>query len=443
VAAWRGRGIGRGRSMSGHVSMQQAGAGVWDALVIGAGPAGGAAATRLAQGGARVLLVDRVALPRGKVCGCCLGPMGVGALRAFGAEGVLAGARDVRDVMLVCGGRGAGLAMPPMAVIGREALDARLVEFAQGAGASVLWSVSARVEADDTVTLTDADGSSVRARARVVLVCDGLAGASLRERPAMAARVSSDSRIGVGAAVEAGARELDLVGEGLMMLVARGGYLGVVALPDGRVDLAAALDAEVVRRAGGTAAAVQRVIEECCLVDGGAVRTRVKGSLVSDDSGGKNGEFLVLLARALLALVERGAERKVWRGTAALTRSRAVVQCGRLVVVGDSAGYVEPFTGEGMGWALAGGAAAGGLALRAIGSDDAGVERVLGAWPGELAALVGRRRGKCGVVASLARRPRVVSALVRVAAWSPGVSSSLITGLGLAARMREPHWSAA
>ena len=45
---------------------------VWDVLVIGAGPAGAVAAREVARRGARVLLADRSAFPRGKVCGCCL-----------------------------------------------------------------------------------------------------------------------------------------------------------------------------------------------------------------------------------------------------------------------------------------------------------------------------------------------------------------------------------
>ncbi len=44
----------------------------WHAVVVGAGPAGAAAALRLARRGLRVLLVDAASMPRPKVCGCCL-----------------------------------------------------------------------------------------------------------------------------------------------------------------------------------------------------------------------------------------------------------------------------------------------------------------------------------------------------------------------------------
>ena len=59
----------------------------FDAVVVGAGPAGAATAIRLARGGAHVLLVDRAHFPRDKPCGGGLTgralrelPFGVGAV---------------------------------------------------------------------------------------------------------------------------------------------------------------------------------------------------------------------------------------------------------------------------------------------------------------------------------------------------------------------------
>ena len=41
----------------------------WDAVVVGAGPAGTMAAHRLAEAGMRVALIEKERLPRSKVCG--------------------------------------------------------------------------------------------------------------------------------------------------------------------------------------------------------------------------------------------------------------------------------------------------------------------------------------------------------------------------------------
>ena len=55
-------------------------ASLWDVVVVGAGPAGAAAATKLGKNGLRVLLLDREDFPRPKVCGCCLSPLALNEL---------------------------------------------------------------------------------------------------------------------------------------------------------------------------------------------------------------------------------------------------------------------------------------------------------------------------------------------------------------------------
>ena len=47
---------------------------VYDVIIIGAGPAGGAAAILLARHGWRILLVERTPWPRDKPCGGCINP---------------------------------------------------------------------------------------------------------------------------------------------------------------------------------------------------------------------------------------------------------------------------------------------------------------------------------------------------------------------------------
>jgi len=58
----------------------------WDIIVIGAGPAGAAAAMRAARGGARVVVFDKAPYGRDKVCGDGLTPRAVGALQELGIE---------------------------------------------------------------------------------------------------------------------------------------------------------------------------------------------------------------------------------------------------------------------------------------------------------------------------------------------------------------------
>ena len=56
---------------------------VWDAAVIGAGPAGSVTARLLAQRGLKTLLIDRAHFPRVKVCGSCLNRAALAAQRLW------------------------------------------------------------------------------------------------------------------------------------------------------------------------------------------------------------------------------------------------------------------------------------------------------------------------------------------------------------------------
>ncbi|MBV8234321.1 MAG: geranylgeranyl reductase family protein [Acidimicrobiia bacterium] len=71
----------------------------YDALVVGAGPAGSIAALVLARGGASVALVDKASFPRDKACGDLVGPRGVQLLADLGIE--VPGATHVDDMVVV------------------------------------------------------------------------------------------------------------------------------------------------------------------------------------------------------------------------------------------------------------------------------------------------------------------------------------------------------
>lgn len=107
-----------------------------DAIVVGAGPAGSAAAITLARAGLDVVLVDQQAFPRDKVCGDGLIPDAHHALRRLGLlDAVLARARSVRHVAVI-GPRGGRIDVPgTLAVLPRRELDLLLCEAAVQSGA--------------------------------------------------------------------------------------------------------------------------------------------------------------------------------------------------------------------------------------------------------------------------------------------------------------------
>jgi flavin-dependent dehydrogenase len=374
----------------------------WDAVVIGAGPAGSAAAIRLARGERRVLLIDRATMPREKVCGCCLSPTALAELESLDAFADCA-VRPVplASVQLVSGGHAARLPLAG-ATLSREALDTTLVAQAIKAGADWLpqTTIASITEEADRVRLTIRPPASLSLEAQHVVIATGLAdhvrieptGASPnRSRLRQPRRlIAAESRIGVGLSLPAAASDL-AAGE-LVMAVGRGGYAGIVRLEDGRIDIAAAIAPQAVATAGRPHAAVAAILEEG-------------------------------LAGAGLRLDLAAVNAAHVRATPALTHRAPLVagSQGRLCRIGDAAGYVEPFTGEGMGWALV----SGRLLAEAI---------VGGGPPAAIAAAFSRghdqffasHHARCRRVALAVRHPWLVGAAIRLARFAPQIAAGVM-----------------
>lgn len=114
-----------------------------EVLVVGAGPAGSAAAQLLARAGIDVVLIDRHAFPRDKVCGDGLIPDAHRALRDLGViDEVLRCAYQASHVAAI-GPRGGRIDVPgQLAVIPRKQLDQILCRAAVAAGARMFAPVS-------------------------------------------------------------------------------------------------------------------------------------------------------------------------------------------------------------------------------------------------------------------------------------------------------------
>jgi len=149
-----------------------------DVLVVGAGPAGSAAAITLARAGLDVVLVDQHAFPRDKVCGDGLIPDAHHALRRLGAlDAVMALAQPSTHVGCI-GPRGGRVDVPgTLAVLPRRQLDEVLCRAAVAAGARMFAPArfGGAIEADGRVvgaTLQHA-GATREVRAGWVVLATG------------------------------------------------------------------------------------------------------------------------------------------------------------------------------------------------------------------------------------------------------------------------------
>ena len=380
------------------IALAQASATRWDAVVVGAGPAGAFAAVGLARAGLTTLLVDRKVFPRHKVCGGCLNAHAVGLLEKAGLANELRalGARPFSAIQLRYGRRRADLALPSGLAVTRATLDAIMVRAAISAGSAFLPETSALVTAEDTlldrrsdgmrrIALQQRDGRSAVACARVVVVADGLGHSSLNDSPSMRGVVESDARIGVGAVASAGC--VNSLGGCVTMVVGRGGYVGITDVEEARINIAAAIDVEFLRAQGGPAGAVRAILNSA----------RVPATTALDALD--------------------------WQGTVPLTRHVLTPVAHRVFVLGDAAGYVEPFTGEGMAWALSAADALVPLAARAIAGWDSAIEQQ---WLDTYDRMVRQNQRWCRIIARTLRYPPLVGLMVASLSLQPALARPLL-----------------
>ncbi len=387
------------------ISGAGAAARLWDVAVVGAGPAGCAAAIRLAESGARVLLLDRLLFPRDKVCGCCVGVPALGLLGQLGLDAPAIAPR-LRELDLRVGRRSrARLPLPGGVALSRAALDAALVERATECGAEFLPGATV----ERTYAMGDArgldvgwNGETFAVRARLIVVAEGLGRRLCRAEPGVAPHARRDSWVGVAAMAES--ETADPAPGVIEMTSGPGGYVGMTRLEDGRLNIAGALDPRAVR------------------------------------SVGPGGACAAILERAR---VDAGVDLRglAWRGVGTLTGAVARPAAHRMLVVGDAAGYVEPFTGEGIGWALASGMAAAPIASGALAHGWG--PRHERAWAGFLRGALARRQLSCRALAAVLRRPLVASLAARAVGAAPFLARPILSTIHapLPAPGAQPHGS--
>jgi geranylgeranyl reductase family protein len=300
---------------------------VWDVAVVGAGPAGATAARVAAAAGATVVLLEKATLPRYKTCGGGLIGHSLGAL----PDGVSIPVRQhIHTIRFTRDGRRAKTrsesGAPLLSLVNRAEFDHTLTKAAVTAGAQLREGVTVTgvTERDDTAVLILADGSEVCARA--VIGADG-----------------SASRIGRYVGVTFGRVDLGLERE--------------IPVPP---EIAAQWAGTVLIDWGPLPGAYGWVFPKGDTLSVGVIATRGTGEATRT-------YYRSLIERLNLA------DYPPVHDSGHLTRCRTTdspMSRGRVLVAGDAAGLLEPWTREGISFALRSGALAGTVAADLAAAGD-------------------------------------------------------------------------
>lgn len=299
--------------------------------IVGGGPAGAVTAALLAAEGREVTVFERTPAYRWRACGVFASPATMTAFRRIGLEDATLGTvTRAIPAMRVETARGVTFRLtygdwtPPVG-FDRAALDEALLEYARRAGATVVRG--ARVErvqldADRPVLDVRTAGGLGSHAARLIVGADG--GRSLVARSAGVVRPARLAAR-VGLTYHLADRPGDPVADARMH-VFRDGYVGIAPVPGGRVNVGIVL--------GGRWPAQ--------LADRGAesVADGIVGSLpVLDGVAGSPADPAAWL---------RGARLDQVAGASPLGHRVTRRAGSNWLLVGDAAGFLDPFTGEGL-----------------------------------------------------------------------------------------------
>ncbi len=352
-----------------------------DVVVVGAGPGGSATAAYLAMHGADVVLLDKATFPRDKICGDGLTPRAVRELVRLGVD--TTGWARTRGLRILGGGQHFTLDWPSTGsfpghglVRTRRQLDETLARHAVAKGAHLIEGASVTAPLQDgagrvtgvSAKRVDANGRATGGRltvnAKVVVASDGV---SSRLATAVGREKREDRVMGVAVrAYYTTPRQDDYLEShlelwttddtGARMLMP--GYGWIFPLEGGRANVGLGiLDTSSAFGKTDYKDVQRRWVDTLA----------ERWSLTLDESGGPI----------------RGAALP-------MGFNRTPLYADGLLLVGDAAGMVNPFNGEGIDYALEAGRVSADVITQALArSGDAARERALTAYPSIMKAELG------------------------------------------------------
>lgn len=379
---------------------------LWDVAVVGAGPAGATSAALLSRLGHSVIMLDRAHFPRPKVCAEYMSPGVAVVLERLGLQSILV-QTSPRAVpgMDIISPRGAVLRVKydrdgdafHANTLPRHILDAALVRHAVQQGVHVVEGYVAKAAVQDGIAVCGVTGSQAGVErtisARLTVIADG-ARSALTRSLGLSVVPRWPLRMGLVAHFQGPGNFPDGFGS---MLMGSGGYCGLAPLPNEQVNVAVVVRLDMVR-------------------DSGLSATQYFERWIRSDP-----RLTIALSAAQRMTPVRGV-------SPVGSRSSRVWLPGALLV-GDAAGFFDPFTGEGIYRALRGAELAAEVGHRALCTPDQKVA-MLSEYPALRSRAFRRKHMVTGLVQLFVQYPWLMDyALPRLAA-RPRPAGSLGMVLG-------------
>jgi flavin-dependent dehydrogenase len=227
-------------------------------LIIGGGPAGAAAAIRLALAGNPPTLIERSAGPHHKVCGDFLSADAIAALAALGVDLARFVPACIKRIRLVHGERVASVALPFSAFgLSRQVLDEAVLARAQAAGARVVRGYAVRSLSESSPGWAADAGDHGVLTARAVFLATG------KHDLRGAARPRRGDLVGLKTYLALAPDQREALDATIELVLFAGGYVGLQLVEQNRAVLCWVLPAETLRRLGPWPAALGYLTENC------------------------------------------------------------------------------------------------------------------------------------------------------------------------------------
>ena len=297
-----------------------------DVAIAGGGPAGASAALTLARAGLETLVVERSEFPRVKPCGEYLGAGALGQLRDLGVKDTLAPLASRLDGIRLSG-NGVRVELrfsQPGWALPRADLDDALLQAAQHAGARVLRGQVEDVKSESgraELTVREADGERRTVQARVVIGADG-SHSIVAKKCGLTKPSRGTQRFALGGHY-AGFRDLEPFVE---MFVEGNSYFAVNPFDAARANVMLIVrENELTARKNDVDEFVRERAE------------RLSGNALRFHDAHLEGKRI---------------------GFGPLAHAARALTAERVLLAGDAAGFLDPFTGQGVYLALRSGVAA-------------------------------------------------------------------------------------